>query len=160
MPYNLTGRNVLVTAGSRYVTSSKNLTNRFERLKNPYARGLGALVCEKFAAKKCNIAINYFSRPEPAQELSKRTEQEYGVKTTIIQGDGGKLEDCKFMVNETIKQFGGLDVIVSNAVRLFNDTTQMLHDWNDIDIACNMLFICTTYANRTMLGVYKVFKLQ
>jgi NAD(P)-dependent dehydrogenase (short-subunit alcohol dehydrogenase family) len=74
------------------------------------------VVCEKFAAKGCNIAINYFSRPEPAQELSEKIRKEYGVKTAVIQGDGGDLKDCKYMVHETIKEFGGIDVLIGNAV--------------------------------------------
>jgi NAD(P)-dependent dehydrogenase (short-subunit alcohol dehydrogenase family) len=74
------------------------------------------VVCEKFAAKGCNIAINYFSRPEPAQELSEKIRKEYDVKTAVIQGDGGDLKDCKYMVHETIKEFGGIDVLIGNAV--------------------------------------------
>jgi NAD(P)-dependent dehydrogenase (short-subunit alcohol dehydrogenase family) len=36
----------------------------------------------------------------------------------VIQGDGGDLKDCKYMVHETIKEFGGIDVIIGNAVCL------------------------------------------
>lgn len=94
MPYSLKSRNVLVTAGSR---------------------GLGAVICEKFAGQGANIAINYFSRAEPAHELSEKLKKTYGVRTSVIKGDAGVLEDCKTMVAETIKQFGGLDIIIGNA---------------------------------------------
>ncbi|KAL9071150.1 MAG: hypothetical protein Q9157_005565 [Trypethelium eluteriae] len=68
MPYNLEGRNVLVTGGSR---------------------GLGALVCKKFAAEGCSVAINFANREQPATELSDHLQKEYGVKTAVIHAVSG-----------------------------------------------------------------------
>jgi NAD(P)-dependent dehydrogenase (short-subunit alcohol dehydrogenase family) len=64
MPYSLKGRNVLVTGGSR---------------------GLGALICEKFAEEGANIMINYVSAADRAEEVKQRCEK-HGVKAAIIQG--------------------------------------------------------------------------
>ncbi|KIX01909.1 uncharacterized protein Z518_07848 [Rhinocladiella mackenziei CBS 650.93] len=94
MPYNLRGRNVLVTGGSR---------------------GLGALIVQKLAAEDCNVAINYVSNIGRAEEIAALIEEEYKVKTFIIQGDAGVQEDCTRMVRDTIGAFGGLDIIISNA---------------------------------------------
>ncbi|TID13683.1 NAD(P)-binding protein [Venturia nashicola] len=94
MPFDLREKTVLITAGSR---------------------GLGAAISQKFAIEGSNIAINYYSRISEAEELSKRLEKEYGIKTLLIQGDAGVTADVKRMVQETIKIFGGLDVIIGNA---------------------------------------------
>ncbi|QDS76426.1 hypothetical protein FKW77_004252 [Venturia effusa] len=94
MPFDLRGKNVLITAGSR---------------------GLGAAIAKKFAIQGSNVAINYYSRVSEAEELSKFLEREYGVKTVLIQGDAGVTADIKRMVQETIKTLGGLDVIIGNA---------------------------------------------
>ncbi|KAI9664757.1 MAG: hypothetical protein M1821_006205 [Bathelium mastoideum] len=94
MPYDLKGRNVLITGGSR---------------------GLGALVGKKFGAEGSNIAINYLSRKETAAKLAEDMEKEFGVKTTLIQGDAGITADCVRCVQETIKAFGGIDIIIGNA---------------------------------------------
>jgi NAD(P)-dependent dehydrogenase (short-subunit alcohol dehydrogenase family) len=94
MPYDLKGKNVLVTGGSR---------------------GLGAEICRRFAAQGCNIAINYANNEAPATELAKEIEQSYSIKTVVLKGDGGVLADCRHIVQETIKAFGGLDGIVGNA---------------------------------------------
>lgn len=94
MPYSLKGRNVLVTGGSR---------------------GLGALVAEKFAAEGCNIAINYVSNSERAEQTAKKIEKEYKAKTIIVQGDQGVLADCERTVQKSIDGLGGLDIIISNA---------------------------------------------
>jgi hypothetical protein len=79
-------------------------------------RGLGAVIAQKFAAQGSNIAINFYSRLAEAEALSAQIQKDYGVKTTLIQGDAGVIADVKFMVHETIKVLGGLDVIVGNAV--------------------------------------------
>ncbi|KAH6608277.1 hypothetical protein Trco_004590 [Trichoderma cornu-damae] len=94
MPYSLKGRNVLVTGGSR---------------------GLGALICKKFAEEGANVAINYVSNAEAAREVADSLEKEYSCKVLIIKGDAEKREDNVRLVQETVKGFGGLDIIVANA---------------------------------------------
>ena len=78
-------------------------------------RGLGAEVARKFAAEGSNIAINYANNEEPAQKLSKEIQDKHGVKTTVIKGDGTNMEDCKRCVQDTVKAFGGIDIIIANA---------------------------------------------
>ncbi|KAL1623696.1 hypothetical protein SLS56_008145 [Neofusicoccum ribis] len=64
MPYDLKGRNVLITGGSR---------------------GLGAVLARTFAAEGCNIAINFQSSEAVARELANEVEEKYSVKATIIK---------------------------------------------------------------------------
>ncbi|KAL8797382.1 MAG: hypothetical protein Q9195_000537 [Heterodermia aff. obscurata] len=97
MPYKLTGRNVLITGGSR---------------------GLGALLVEKFAAEGCNVAINYNESLDRAKATAAKAEKDCNIKTVLIQGDVGKLVDCERMVVEAIDGLGGLDIIISNAVSM------------------------------------------
>ncbi|KAJ5408384.1 hypothetical protein N7509_002267 [Penicillium cosmopolitanum] len=94
MPYSLKGRNVLITGGSR---------------------GLGALVAQKFAAEGSNIAINYMSNKQSADNTASEIASKYNVKTIVVQGDAGNQTDCINAVKTTIEQLGGLDVIVSNS---------------------------------------------
>ncbi|RDW61057.1 short-chain dehydrogenase protein [Coleophoma cylindrospora] len=94
MPYALKGRNVLVTGGSR---------------------GLGELICLKFASEGCNVAINYVSSADRAKGIAEKIEKDYGVKAVIIQGDMGKEADCARTVQESIAELGGLDILISNA---------------------------------------------
>ncbi|KAJ5496119.1 hypothetical protein N7539_001235 [Penicillium diatomitis] len=94
MPYNLRGRNVLVVGG---------------------ARGLGSLVAEKFAIEGSNLAINYLSSREQAEELAEKLARKYGVKAVTIQGDAGIAQDCVRLVQDTIQRLNGLDVVISNA---------------------------------------------
>ncbi len=85
MPYNLQGRNVLVTGASKSATIhsyalASGLT-RHSRLD-----GLGACIANKFAAEQCNIAIHYYTSKEGAEQVVKNIERDYGVKTLLVQG--------------------------------------------------------------------------
>lgn len=111
MPYSLKGRNVLVTGGSR---------------------GLGAVICEKFAAEGSNIIINYVSSKDKAEEVAGKCKDDFGVKVAIVQGDVGVAVDCVRLVKETVQQLGGLDIIVNNAgwtrFAKFGDLNDLSHE--------------------------------
>ncbi|KAL7794286.1 NADP(+)-dependent dehydrogenase [Trichoderma ceciliae] len=114
MPYSLKGRNVLVTGGSR---------------------GLGAVICKKFAQEGANVAINYVSNAEAAQQVADSLEEKFSCKTFIIKGDAETREDNVRLVQETVKNFGGLDIIVANAgwtkMSQFSDLHALTDDeWN------------------------------
>jgi NAD(P)-dependent dehydrogenase (short-subunit alcohol dehydrogenase family) len=49
-----------------------------------YFRGLGALICEKFAAEGANIVVNYVSSKDRADQVAEKC-KEFGVKTAVIQ---------------------------------------------------------------------------
>ncbi|KAF2027860.1 short chain dehydrogenase/reductase [Setomelanomma holmii] len=93
MPYELKGRNVLVTGGSA---------------------GLGALLSTTFASHGCNIAINYFNRIEPAQAVAKECES-HGVKAVVIKADMTNCDEARRAVKETVEGLGGLDIVLANA---------------------------------------------
>ncbi|KAL8899756.1 MAG: hypothetical protein Q9192_001422 [Flavoplaca navasiana] len=115
MPYKLSGRNVLITGASR---------------------GLGALLAEKFAKEGCNVAINFNTSEQRAQQVAEKIRSTYNCQAIIIKGvlapsaypsgiqltrplqDQGVLAECENTVQKTIDGLGGLDILVSNAVRL------------------------------------------
>ena len=44
------------------------------------------------------------------------------MKVLLVKADQGIEADCEKMVNVTVAEFGGLDIIVSNAVRALRCT--------------------------------------
>ncbi|KAJ4365044.1 hypothetical protein N0V83_008660 [Neocucurbitaria cava] len=107
MPYDLKGRNVLVTGGS--ATS-----------------GLGELISIFFAKEGANIAINYFNRIEPAEKVAKACQDE-GVKAVVIKADMTSTAEAKRAVQDTVAQLGGIDIVISNA------GWTRFSDWKDLD---------------------------
>ncbi|TVY38483.1 Glucose 1-dehydrogenase [Lachnellula subtilissima] len=113
MPYSLKGRNVLVTGGSR---------------------GLGELICLKFAAEGCNVAVNYNASEDRAKEVAEKVEG-FGGKAVLVKGDMGIEADCISVVRTTIAQLSGLDIIISNAgytrFSTFSDlSAPITQDWD------------------------------
>lgn len=86
MPYSLKERNVLVTAGSRYGSMILLPHSKRELHTNHGDRGLGAIICKKFAEEGANVAINYFSNSAAAEELANTLTKEYSTKIFIVQG--------------------------------------------------------------------------
>ncbi|KAF1849616.1 short-chain dehydrogenase/reductase-like protein SDR [Cucurbitaria berberidis CBS 394.84] len=105
MPYDLKGKNVLVTGGSA---------------------GLGALLSLTFAKEGANIAVNYFNRIEPAQKVRGECEEK-GVKAVVVKADMTSTAEAKRAVQDTIKLLGGIDIVIANA------GWTKFSEWKDLD---------------------------
>ena len=68
-----------------------------------------------FAQEGADIAISYLSEQRDADEVKRIVEQEFGKKCLLIGGDIRKERQCQKIVNNTIKEFGKLDILVNNA---------------------------------------------
>lgn len=76
--------------------------------------GIGRAVAVAFAYEGADIAILYLNETSDAEETKKHIEA-LGKKCTLISGDIGDEEFCKYAVNEVIKHYGKVDVLVNNA---------------------------------------------
>ncbi|MDX5366511.1 MAG: glucose 1-dehydrogenase [Alphaproteobacteria bacterium] len=78
------------------------------------ATGLGAAVALQLAEKGCNVVINYTKSEKEAKETLAAC-QAKGVEAILAQGDVGEDADCRRIVDETVKKWGRVDVLVNNA---------------------------------------------
>ncbi|TFE03352.1 SDR family oxidoreductase [Jeotgalibacillus sp. R-1-5s-1] len=76
--------------------------------------GIGKAVAIAFAKEGANLSIVYLDEHEDAKETKMEVEA-YGVKCLLLSGDCGNEEFCKLSVSNTVKEFGGIDVLVNNA---------------------------------------------
>jgi NAD(P)-dependent dehydrogenase (short-subunit alcohol dehydrogenase family) len=90
--FDLTGRVVLITGGSR---------------------GIGRAFAEAVAAFGATVAIA--ARDQGKIDETLGILAKYKVKTLGISADMSKEEDIKRMVDETVKKFGRIDVLFNNA---------------------------------------------
>jgi short-subunit dehydrogenase len=75
--------------------------------------GLGAALAKELAAFNPNLVL--FSRNlEKLNEVVKECNDK-GSNTIAVQGDTTKPEDCKKLLDETLKSFGSVDHLVLNA---------------------------------------------
>ena len=76
--------------------------------------GIGRAVAIGYAKEKANVAIIYLEENKDA-EITKQHIEKAGGKALLIKGDIGKKSFCEKAVNQTIKEFGQLDILVNNA---------------------------------------------
>jgi len=76
--------------------------------------GIGRAVAIAFAREGADVAIGYLSEHEDAKE-TKRLVEEAGRKSLTLAGDLADEAQCKKLVEETVRQFGRIDILVNNA---------------------------------------------
>ena len=78
------------------------------------ASGLGVQTVLALARQGRQLMINYRSSREEAYQLREQV-RALGVKCEVVQGDVSRMEDCRKIVCETVRQFGRVDMLINNA---------------------------------------------
>jgi NAD(P)-dependent dehydrogenase (short-subunit alcohol dehydrogenase family) len=76
--------------------------------------GIGRAVAIAFAKDGADIAVVYLEEKKDAGE-TKRLVEEQGRKCLLIAGDVGDEEFCQKAVEQTVKEFGKIDLVINNA---------------------------------------------
>jgi NAD(P)-dependent dehydrogenase (short-subunit alcohol dehydrogenase family) len=97
-----------------------------ERLKDKVAlitgadSGIGRGVAALFAREGADVAILYLCEHDDAQETKRIVEAE-GRRAITIPGDVGDKAFCEQAVEQTVRELGGLDILVNNAAEQHPD---------------------------------------
>jgi len=78
------------------------------------SRGIGRAVAEALAAEGAAVAVNYRSGKEKADEVVAAIASA-GGKAVALQGDVAEYEQAEAIVNQTVEELGGLQILVNNA---------------------------------------------
>ncbi len=76
--------------------------------------GIGRATAIAFAKEGADVVVTYLNEDKDAKE-TKADVEKYGRRCLLLSGDVGAPEVCEQWVNETIRAFGRLDVVVNNA---------------------------------------------
>lgn len=76
--------------------------------------GIGRAVAIAFAREGADVVISYASEEEDARETARWVE-DAGRAAILIPGDIGEEDHCRVIVEEAIRVFGRIDVLVNNA---------------------------------------------
>ncbi|HWE47798.1 MAG TPA: SDR family oxidoreductase [Caulobacteraceae bacterium] len=79
--------------------------------------GMGRAAAIAFAREGADVAINYFPTEEPDAREVVALIRAAGRRGAPIPGDLRDEGFCRHLVDETVRQLGGLDILVSNAGR-------------------------------------------
>ncbi len=87
------GKNVVVTGGSR---------------------GIGRAIAIEFGKKGANVVINYVSSDAEAEKVAEEIKS-LGGNAILVKGDMSSFEEGKKLIDETVKVFGTIDILINNA---------------------------------------------
>lgn len=91
-------------------------------------RGIGAATAAELARRGAAVVVNYLSNAETAEAVVGKIDAE-GGSACAIAGDASRKDDIDALVDATVKQFGGLDVVVACAAIPFVPTPLEELDW-------------------------------
>src|SRR5215475_15943159 len=97
------------------------------------SRGIGAALCQIFAREGADVAFNYNSRDDLAEEIRKKIEafgrRARSFKVSVIDRYG-----LKHLARELVHEWGGMDILVNNAAinRGDNFATTTDRAWDEV----------------------------
>jgi len=83
--------------------------------------GIGRSIAVHFAREGADIAIIYLNEKKDAEETKRLVEKE-NQRCLLIEGDLKDEKFCQASVQKTIKQLGGLNIVVNNAGLQFSES--------------------------------------
>ena len=93
--------------------------------------GIGRSVAVLFAKEGADVAINYLAKEQADADEVKRHVEAAGRRCIQLPGDLTDPKFCKQVVEDAVKELGGIEILVSNAA--FENRRQSIEDISDKD---------------------------
>ncbi len=77
-------------------------------------RGIGKAIVMEYAREGANVVINYVSSEKLAEELVEEIKS-FGGNALSFQADISNFADSQRLVEESIKEFGKIDILINNS---------------------------------------------
>jgi glucose 1-dehydrogenase len=115
--------------------------------------GIGKAIVLALAEQGANVCIDYVANEQATEELEKKIVA-LGDQAIGVDADVSKVDDLQMLVDETVKAFGRLDIMVNNAgVETRSsvlDTTEKQYDFV-LDVNLKSAFFGTQVAAKQMI---------
>jgi glucose 1-dehydrogenase len=112
--------------------------------------GIGEAVALELAARGASVVVDYHGGPEPSQKIISRIQAQGGV-AAAVPADVSQPEEINRLVQECVRQFGRLDIMVANAgVQVDATALEMTpQQWDKaLSVDLRGLFLCAQAAAR------------
>jgi 3-oxoacyl-[acyl-carrier protein] reductase len=119
------------------------------------SRGIGRAIALTFAREGADVVVNYLRSEEKARHVVSEIES-LGRKAIAVNADVSKIDEVQKMVNECIKQFGKVDILVNNAADFSVMEFSLKNpDWQGWERMVNVnvkgMLICSQVASKYMV---------
>ena len=78
-------------------------------------RGIGRAIAEELGHERARVVVNYSQSKEAAEDLVARLQQNGSPEAVAVQADVADAAQAARLIEETMKRFGRIDVLVNNA---------------------------------------------
>ncbi|SDT90019.1 SDR family oxidoreductase [Pseudomonas yamanorum] len=113
--------------GEKSYAGSGRLANKIALITGADS-GIGRAVAIAFAREGADVAIAYLDEHEDAKETARWVE-EAGRQCLLLPGDLAQKANCQAIVDQTVEQFGRIDVLVNNAAfQMTHETLEKIPD--------------------------------
>lgn len=116
-------------------------------------RGIGKAIATKFASEGYDLVLNFMRKKKNAEQTKEELEAKYGIKVLTVKANIGEMSQIENLFAETEKEFGRLDVFVSNAasgvMRPLMEIEEHHWDWTQ-DINAKAYLFASQQAARLM----------
>lgn len=82
-------------------------------------RGIGREMAIQFARAGANVIVNYFRNRQPAEETADQIRL-IGRRCVVVKANVGDPQDLERLFDTVKREFGGLDIFISNAASGYN----------------------------------------
>src|SRR5512139_2209495 len=90
--------------------------------------GIGRAVAIAYAREGADVLIAYLNEDDDAKDVQRYVE-EAGRKCVLVPGDLSDPAHCRAVVDKAVEEFGGIDVLVSNAAyQMTHETLEEISD--------------------------------
>ena len=135
-----------------YSASSGRLANKIAIVTGA-AMGFGAGIAAKLFHEGANVVIADWNEEEGTKMFNFLNESGLGNRALYLKVDVSDAASVENMITETVRHFGGLDLIISNAGVLRAGGLDEMTPENFTfmtDVNCKGYFLCTKYASAVM----------
>ncbi|MFH1169302.1 MAG: SDR family NAD(P)-dependent oxidoreductase [Chloroflexota bacterium] len=116
--------------------------------------GIGRATALRFAQEGVAIAVNDINLPT-AEETAQMVRQA-GARAIAIEADVGEADQAEAMVEQAVRELGGVDILVNNAgiaPEMAPTVEQSLEKWDRlIKVHLRGTYLCSRYAGKHMIA--------
>ena len=117
-------------------------------------QGIGLAIALAFAREGADVVVNYLDDLAAAEQVASKVRAS-GARALVIQADVARVDQVRAMVARTVKELGGLDVLVNNAGVYprspFLDVSE--REWDHVlDVNLKGSCFCAQAAARAMIA--------
>jgi len=115
--------------------------------------GLGRAVAVRYVKEGAKVVIPYLDEHKDAKELKNYLDS-LGGESLFLSGDIKDKKFCKYIIDETLKKFGKIDILINNAAVQYQQKSLLDIDDNQFDLTMRTnvyaMFYLTKYALKHM----------